>query len=84
VTRFGTHHWTGAKYCLENVCAGLSTPPQQQTSPNIVKGAAFGAFGICVVESETISQLVGNRLHMDSAVDDRHPVPFLSDVSLLL
>lgn len=45
---------------------------------------AFVVFDICRAESETISQVVGNQLRKGTAGDFGKPVPFFSDISLLI
>ncbi len=73
-----------ATWSRESVYAGLSAPPPRQTSPDIVRGEASVVSGICRAESETISQVVGNQLRKDPAGDFGKPVPFFSDISILI
>jgi hypothetical protein len=84
VKHLGSHCSRDATWIRESVYADLSAPPPRQTSPDIVRVEAFVVSGICKAESETISQVVGNQLRKDTAGDFGKPVPFFSDISLLI
>ena len=81
---FGTHRSKDVKYYLENVYANPSARLQPLKTPDIEIIRPFDVFGICIAESETISQLAGNRLRKGSTADFHYPVPFFCDISFLL
>jgi hypothetical protein len=84
VRHFGTHRSKDVKYYLENVYANPSARLQPLKTPDIEIIRPFDVFGICIAESETISQLAGNRLRKGSTADFHYPVPFFCDISFLL